>query len=86
MSADFAIDPASVRLDAPTLIVTARHDSFVGHRRQQELIESYPRATSVLVADAGHALPHERPELLRALMADLLEVIERAQGRPGMPH
>ncbi len=85
-SADFAIDPASIRLDAPTLIVTARHDSFVGHRRQQELIESYPRATAALVADSGHALPHERPELISALMADLLGLIEQTQSRPGMPH
>ena len=79
-SAEFRTDPAAVRLEAPALIVTARHDSFVGHVRQQELVEFYPRATATVVADAGHALPHERPELLEALMADLLDRLQHVSG------
>jgi pimeloyl-ACP methyl ester carboxylesterase len=32
-----------------------------------------------VVDDAGHALPHEQPELLRALLAEWLGRIERSR-------
>lgn len=72
-AADLHPDPLSVPVDAPTLIVTSRHDAFVGYRRQQELVDVYPRSTAVLVADAGHALIHERPDLIAALLVDWLD-------------
>lgn len=64
---------AAAGVDAPVLVVSARHDAFAGWRRQQALVEEYPRATGVVVADAGHALPHERPALLAALLHDWLD-------------
>lgn len=67
-------DPES-DFDGETLIVTGRHDSVVGFRRQAELIDRYPRATYVVAAGAGHALPHERPELLAALLTDWLDCV-----------
>ena len=54
----------------PTLVVAARHDSFVGYADAMQLLETYPRATLALVEDAGHALMHERPELLGPLIKD----------------
>lgn len=69
------VDPDAVTIDAPVLIAVGRHDSTVGWRRQQELADRYPRATLVTVADAGHALPHERPQLVEALLADWLDRI-----------
>ena len=41
-------------------------------RRRYELSERYPRATLAVIDDAGHALMHERRELLGALVSDWL--------------
>ena len=35
-------------------------------------------ASLAVVDDAGHALPHEQPELLRALLAEWLARVERS--------
>ena len=63
-------DPDTVRFDGPTLVVAARHDSFVGYRDQATLLDTYPDASLAVIADAGHALPHEHPELLGTLILD----------------
>jgi pimeloyl-ACP methyl ester carboxylesterase len=66
----------------PTLLVTGRQDSTVGYSRAWELLEQYPRATFAVLDTAGHALPHEQPELLRALVTEWLErVAEPASPR-----
>ena len=57
----------------PTLLVTGRQDSTVGYARAWELLERYPRATFAVLDAAGHALPHEQPELLRALVTEWLD-------------
>lgn len=66
-------DPDTVPFEQPTLVVTGRHDSFVGHRDQMALLDRYPRASYVVVADAGHALPHEHPKLVAELVDDWLD-------------
>jgi pimeloyl-ACP methyl ester carboxylesterase len=48
------------------LVLVGRHDSAVGFRAQFDLVDQYPRATYVVASGAGHALPHERPELVAA--------------------
>jgi pimeloyl-ACP methyl ester carboxylesterase len=68
-------DPFNVAFDNPILIVTGRHDSFTGYRGPMALIDLFPRATFAVVADAGHALPHERPGLLAALVTDWLATV-----------
>ena len=65
-------DPDETAFDAPTLIVTGRHDSLVGYREQATLVDRYPRASYTVLADTGHALPHERPDQLAALLGDWL--------------
>ena len=62
----------------PTVIVAGRLDSTVGYAAAADLLEHYPRATLAVVDDAGHALPHEQPELLRALLAEWLARVERS--------
>jgi pimeloyl-ACP methyl ester carboxylesterase len=57
----------------PTLLVTGRQDSTVGYSRAWEMLEQYPRATFAVLDGAGHALPHEQPELLRALVTEWLD-------------
>jgi pimeloyl-ACP methyl ester carboxylesterase len=64
--------------DGPTLLVAGRLDSTVGYAAAADLLGHYPHASLAVVDDAGHALPHERPELLRALVTDWLVRVSRA--------
>lgn len=57
----------------PTLIAAGRRDSVVGYNAAVELLERYPHATLAVLEDAGHALMHERPEMLAALLVDWLD-------------
>lgn len=75
--AGWRVDVGSQRFTAPTLIAAGRRDSVVGHTDAGALLERYPHATLAVADDAGHALMHERPELVRALVGDWLD---RAQG------
>lgn len=70
--AGWAVDVGSDAVSAPTLIAAGRRDSVVGYTDAMRLSEQYPHATLAVVDDAGHALMHERPELLAALVSDWL--------------
>jgi pimeloyl-ACP methyl ester carboxylesterase len=63
----------------PTLVVTGRQDSTVGYLSAWELLENYPRATFAVLDRAGHALAHEQPELLRALVTEWLDRVREAR-------
>jgi pimeloyl-ACP methyl ester carboxylesterase len=69
----WSVDVGSDTFLAPTLIAAGRRDSAVGYTDATELLLRYPRATLAVVADAGHALMHERPELFAAFVGDWLE-------------
>src|SRR5688572_31617216 len=62
----------------PTVVVAGRLDSTVGYAAAVDLVDHYPHASLAVVDDAGHALPHEQPELLRALLAEWLGRVDRA--------
>jgi pimeloyl-ACP methyl ester carboxylesterase len=62
----------------PTVVVAGRLDSTVGYAAAVDLIDHYPHASLAVVDDAGHALPHEQPELLRALLAEWLARVDRS--------
>jgi pimeloyl-ACP methyl ester carboxylesterase len=62
----------------PTLVVAGRLDSMVGYAAAADLVDRYPHASLAVVDDAGHALPHEQPDLLRALFAEWLARVERS--------
>jgi pimeloyl-ACP methyl ester carboxylesterase len=70
-------DPAPA-YPGPTVVVAGRLDSTVGYAAAIDLVEYYPHASLAVVDDAGHALPHEQPELLRALLAEWLVRVERS--------
>ncbi|HEX5250674.1 MAG TPA: alpha/beta hydrolase [Gaiellales bacterium] len=61
----------------PVLVVVGRQDSAVGYAAQWDLMEAYPRGTFAMLDGAGHALPHEQPELLGALLREWLRRVER---------
>lgn len=71
--AGWAVDVGSSSFSAPSLIAAGRRDSVVGYRDAAALLERYPRATVAVIDDAGHALMHERPELLAALVGNWLD-------------
>ena len=62
----------------PTLIVAGRLDSTVGYGAAVDLVDHYAHASLAVVDDAGHALPHEQPDLLRALVGEWLARVERS--------
>jgi pimeloyl-ACP methyl ester carboxylesterase len=71
--AGWTVDVGSTVFTAPTLVVAGRRDSVVGYADATELLERYPHATLAVIEEAGHALMHERPELLAALFGDWLD-------------
>lgn len=58
---------------SPALVLTGRQDSVVGYAGHWDLLRHYPRATFAVLDRAGHALPHEQPGLLRALITEWLD-------------
>jgi pimeloyl-ACP methyl ester carboxylesterase len=62
----------------PTVVVAGRLDSTVGHAAAADLVDYYPHASLAVLDNAGHALPHEQPELLRALLTEWLGRVERS--------
>ncbi len=71
--AGWAVDIGSSACRVPTLIVAGRQDSVVGYEDSAELLDRYPHATLAVIDDAGHAVMHERPDLLAALLGDWLD-------------
>lgn len=68
----------------PTVVVAGRLDSTVGYAAAVDLAGDMPRASLAVLDDAGHALPHEQPDLLRALLAEWLTRVDRP-ARPTAP-
>ena len=75
--AGWTVNVGSDTFFAPTLIVAGRRDSIVGYSDAIELLERYPHASLAVIEGAGHALMHERPELLAALVGDWLDRTQR---------
>jgi pimeloyl-ACP methyl ester carboxylesterase len=61
----------------PVLLVVGRQDSAVGYAAQWDHVQAYPRGAFAMLDRAGHALPHEQPELLGALIREWLRRVER---------
>lgn len=64
--------PEGPAYDGPTLLVAGLRDSTVGYAATVDLLDRHPRATLAVLDGAGHALPHEQPELLGGLLTDWL--------------
>lgn len=69
----WTVDVGAGAFPAPTLIVAGRQDSTVGYADAIELLARYPHATLAVIEGAGHALMHERPELIAPLVQDWLD-------------
>jgi pimeloyl-ACP methyl ester carboxylesterase len=60
----------------PTLILAGRQDSSVGWAGAVDQLDVYPRATLAVLDGAGHALPHEQPETVAALLRHWLASVD----------
>ena len=66
-------DPEDAPFDGPAAVLVGRDDALVGWRAQRSLIDQHPRGTFAILADAGHALLHERADLVIAVLDDWLD-------------
>jgi pimeloyl-ACP methyl ester carboxylesterase len=74
------LTPRSVEAyDGPVAIIAGHLDSTVGYAAAVDLLDDYPHASLAVVDGAGHALPHEQPEFLRAFLGDWLGRVERSR-------
>jgi pimeloyl-ACP methyl ester carboxylesterase len=78
--AGWKVDAGPNTFGSPTLIVAGRRDSVAGYTDAIDLVERYPHATLAVIEDAGHALMHERPELLATLLVDWLDRVRFHHG------
>ncbi|MGY1688088.1 alpha/beta fold hydrolase [Geodermatophilus sp. SYSU D00867] len=62
--------------------MAGRTDSTVAYAAAVDLLDVHPHATLAVVDDAGHALPHERPAVLRALLAEWPARVRRRDASP----
>lgn len=69
--------PATV-YDGPVAIIAGRLDSIVGYAAAADLLDVYPHASLAVIDDAGHALPHEQPALLSAVLREWLDRVQRS--------
>lgn len=77
MGESWGLSLAAAPYEGPTLVVAGRLDSTVGYAGAAGLLDVHPQATVAVVDGAGHALPHEQPALLGALVAHWLTQVER---------
>lgn len=71
--AGWPVDVGSSAFSAPTLIVAGRQDAVVGYADATALLDRYPHASLAVIEGAGHAVLHERPEILAALLGEWLD-------------
>jgi pimeloyl-ACP methyl ester carboxylesterase len=72
----FDVDSLPAPFPAPTLILTGRHDNWVGYREAYRLLDNYPRASFAVLDRAGHSLASEQKTLFRALVNEWLDRVE----------
>ena len=71
----WVFDAASASLTAADIVVA-----------DGRVLERYPHATLAVIEDAGHALMHEQPELLAALVSDRLDRARPEVTESSAPH
>lgn len=74
----WTVNVGNVPFPGPTLIVAARHDSTVGVAGPESLLGAYPDAELAVIEEAGHALVHEQPELLGAVLGEWIDRVRRS--------
>ncbi len=78
---EWSIDLSATAFAGATLLLAGRRDATAGYAEATGLLDRYPHATLTVVEDAGHALMHERPALLGAMLANWLDRAAVGDGR-----
>jgi pimeloyl-ACP methyl ester carboxylesterase len=73
----FDVDRLVTPFARPALFLLGRQDAIVGYQAALGLTDAYPRATMAVLDRAGHGLPWEQQELVRALVAEWLMRVEQ---------
>lgn len=73
------VDAVAEPFSKPALIVTGRQDAVVGYQDAWRILDNFPHATFAVLDRAGH-LTEEKEDLIRALMHDWLDRVERSFG------
>jgi pimeloyl-ACP methyl ester carboxylesterase len=73
----FDVDALEQPFAKPTLIVTGRQDAVVGYADAYRLLDTYPRATFVVLDRAGHFL-EEKEAIIQPLIAEWLDRVEES--------
>jgi len=68
----FDVDDLEEPFMKPSLFLMGRQDSIVGYRGVVDIMESYPRASVIVMDKAGHVLQIEQEKLFSELMIDWL--------------
>lgn len=76
----FDVNALTAPFRAPALFLTGRHDKVCGYREAYLLLDSYPRASFVILDRAGHMLASEQKTLFRALSNEWLDRVEEYVG------
>jgi pimeloyl-ACP methyl ester carboxylesterase len=71
--AQWTVDRGPGTFSAPTLIAAGRCDATVGYAGAMALFAEFPQATLAVIDGAGHALLHERPAVVSALVGEWLD-------------
>ncbi|WP_437855894.1 alpha/beta fold hydrolase [Sorangium sp. So ce363] len=78
----FAVDRLEVPFPGPTLMLVGRQDCVTGYRDLWGILETYPRASFVLLDRAGHNLQTEQPALFEAAVKEWLERVAGTMAHP----
>jgi pimeloyl-ACP methyl ester carboxylesterase len=57
-----------LRFTRPSVIITGRQDHIVGYEDQDALLSRYPRASFLVLDEAGHNVHLDQPDLVRAAL------------------
>jgi pimeloyl-ACP methyl ester carboxylesterase len=68
--------------DAPSCFLTGRRDRIAGYLDPIDALNRYPYADCVTIAEAGHYLPLEEPQLFASIMRAWLRRVESAWDSP----
>jgi pimeloyl-ACP methyl ester carboxylesterase len=71
----YDVDQLECPLEKPVLILMGKQDSMVGYTDSWNYLKNYPRASFVVLDNAGHNLQIEQPDLFDCLAKDWLDRI-----------
>lgn len=69
----FNVDQPGRPFENPALFIMGRQDHMVGYHDAYEIIKNYPRASVVILDNAGHNLQIEQEKLFTALTSEWLD-------------